>query len=759
MADTELTKDSVTSSHQVNTKSNDTSDSVVEAVNCEKSVQSSDSVENPINNSQVSSQGLTGAKEELVPVSSTPLPEDSKQSIRLKVWDLLEKKNYVLFPRLCKGRIPHFVGSPEAAEKLATLDNFKNAKNIKVNPDKPQAHVRFLTLEAGKNLLVPIPRLRSGLFKRVVPPTGATKEQLKTVVTQQGILNYGQPLGLNDKVSIDLVVMGAVAVSKEGFRIGKGEGYADLEFAIMMKMGAITQDTVVITTVHDEQVFDTLPNHLFKEHDVPVDFIVTPTQVYEVQPRLPKPSGIYWNILSNRRLQLIPILKTLRDQEIAEGKGCELKEVDSDPEDRPIRPFKYIRRLPRQLRKDSQMQGKNQRPQRERSAPPATPNVRPSQRSRQSRTFRRKPVAARSSSAKEQLTRNTESGNVNRRKQQNMVERVRAGGDGVRPMRHRYFPRPKAPIVFSIRLSGITQGTRVRDLKSALSERGIKTYDITWVSNKGRAVLHFSRNEMDKNKKPEILAELTSLNIVEGFPAKLEVKLLGNAKSYKYEWCVNGKPVNMAGRSKIISRLDGTAALLISDVKIEDAGEYSVNVKNKHGEVTSKGSLVVTAKTKTDIPESEPKFNGEVGEISVNRNDSLCIAASITGNPVPDVEWSKDGDIVPQSGRTQLLCDGNKVELKINLCKMNDAGVYKCKLTNKLGEAECSVKVVVNKTSSVSQINNITKDITVAMDDIIAALQDLKVKGEGEEDPKDSLCVEPANPVTTRIESTGVSAV
>lgn len=67
------------------------------------------------------------------------------------------------------------------------------------------------------------------------------------------------------------------------------------------------------------------------------------------------------------------------------------------------------------------MSGKNQRPPRERSAPPATPNARPSQRNRQSRTFRRKPAAARSSSAKEQLTRNTESGNVSKRKQQNVI--------------------------------------------------------------------------------------------------------------------------------------------------------------------------------------------------------------------------------------------------------------------------------------------------------------------------------------------------
>lgn len=55
---------------------------------------------------------------------------------------------------------------------------------------------------------------------------------------------------------------------------------------------------------------------MFKQHDVPVDWIITPTNIYEVKERLPKPSGIIWHILSNRRLELIPILKTLREKEL-----------------------------------------------------------------------------------------------------------------------------------------------------------------------------------------------------------------------------------------------------------------------------------------------------------------------------------------------------------------------------------------------------------------------------------------------------------
>ena len=54
-----------------------------------------------------------------------------------------------------------------------------------------------------------------------------------------------------------------------GYRIGKGEGYADMEYAMMVTMGAVNQDTVVITTVHDCQVVD-IPDELIDEHDLMV---------------------------------------------------------------------------------------------------------------------------------------------------------------------------------------------------------------------------------------------------------------------------------------------------------------------------------------------------------------------------------------------------------------------------------------------------------------------------------------------------------
>ena len=67
----------------------------------------------------------------------------SKQDIRLKVWDHLERHNLANFPRPVHNRIPNFMGASAAGQKLAQIEEFKSAKVVKVNPDKPQEEVRL----------------------------------------------------------------------------------------------------------------------------------------------------------------------------------------------------------------------------------------------------------------------------------------------------------------------------------------------------------------------------------------------------------------------------------------------------------------------------------------------------------------------------------------------------------------------------------------------------------------------------------------
>ncbi|XP_039931111.1 methenyltetrahydrofolate synthase domain-containing protein isoform X1 [Hirundo rustica] len=255
-----------------------------------------------------------------------PLPAlPSKWDIREKVWEYLEASGLAEFPRPVRGRIPNFKGSLQACSSLGELDVFSRAREVKVDPDKPLEGARLAALQARKTLLVPTPRLRTGLFNRIVPPPGASKEILRRCATSQGVKDYSVPVGLDGKAQVDLVVVGSVAVSEKGWRIGKGEGYADMEYAMMVSMGAVREDTPVVTIVHDCQVLD-IAEELLGDHDLTVDYILTPTRTIQTNCKRPKPQGIMWHKVSSEMLGKIPILRTLRSRERQAGKDVTLQD-------------------------------------------------------------------------------------------------------------------------------------------------------------------------------------------------------------------------------------------------------------------------------------------------------------------------------------------------------------------------------------------------------------------------------------------------
>ncbi|NXT05890.1 MTHSD protein, partial [Prunella fulvescens] len=253
----------------------------------------------------------------------TAMAACSKWEIREKVWEHLEAAGLAEFPRPVRGRIPNFKVRRRWA--AASCCSFPRPLCREL-PSVPPSSSQFPS--ARKTLLVPTPRLRTGLFNRIVPPPGATKEMLRICATSQGVRDYSVPVGLDGKAQVDLVVVGSVAVSEKGWRIGKGEGYADMEYAMMVSMGAVQEDTPVVTIVHDCQVLD-IAEELLGDHDLTVDYILTPTRTIQTNCKRPKPQGIMWHkasSVSSEMLGKIPILKTLRCREKQAGKNVTLQD-------------------------------------------------------------------------------------------------------------------------------------------------------------------------------------------------------------------------------------------------------------------------------------------------------------------------------------------------------------------------------------------------------------------------------------------------
>lgn len=89
-------------------------------------------------------------------------------------------------------------------------------------------------------------------------------------------------------------------------------------------------------------MYNSLPSDIFKSHDVPVDIIVTPTEIIRVAERLDRPKDVLWNCISKRRLAELPPLQLLRTkQENDTGLNCTLKETDSEPEEIPSSSYAY----------------------------------------------------------------------------------------------------------------------------------------------------------------------------------------------------------------------------------------------------------------------------------------------------------------------------------------------------------------------------------------------------------------------------------
>ena len=125
-------------------------------------------------------------------------------------------------------------------------------------------------------------------------------------------------MALADLSPVDLVVMGSVAAGEDGARLGKGGGFADLEFALAITAGLIGPHTVCVTTVHELQVVPagTIP---VTGHDVPVDVIVTPERVIYCRPTGPRQTaGIRWEDLTEEKIAAIPLLAAQHAQTQAE---------------------------------------------------------------------------------------------------------------------------------------------------------------------------------------------------------------------------------------------------------------------------------------------------------------------------------------------------------------------------------------------------------------------------------------------------------
>ena len=234
---------------------------------------------------------------------------ENKASARQHAWDRLQAEGLARFPFPPHGRIPNFAGAEAAARRLFEIPVYRDARCIKVNPDSPQKHVRKRALELGIAVIMPTPKLTDGFH--LLDPRAIDAADFGRAATRTTMAEYSRLLALDRIPPVDAIVTGCAAVTSEGHRCGKGAGYSDIEWAILMELGHAP--VPVATTVHDVQVVGAFPPDA---HDLGLHYIVTPTQVITVADPPAGPRGIDFSLLSEADIEAMPMLAELRDRTV-----------------------------------------------------------------------------------------------------------------------------------------------------------------------------------------------------------------------------------------------------------------------------------------------------------------------------------------------------------------------------------------------------------------------------------------------------------
>ena len=230
-------------------------------------------------------------------------PGAAKASVREHIWSLLDAHG-VSLPLSAAGRIPRFGDAKTAADNLAATPAWKRAKSVKVNPDTAQLPVRLRALADGKTVYMAVPYLAGPHpFYLLDPATLGTRAD--EAASSEGAARLAPTVSLDRMRPVDLVVCGSVAVNRDGARVGKGAGYSDIEVALLLEAGLLTEATVLATTVHRLQIVDgDLPE---TEHDFRLDLIASPDELVTCGSPY-RPAGIYPGHLTPDKISAIPVL-------------------------------------------------------------------------------------------------------------------------------------------------------------------------------------------------------------------------------------------------------------------------------------------------------------------------------------------------------------------------------------------------------------------------------------------------------------------
>ncbi|XP_030626728.1 hemicentin-1 [Chanos chanos] len=170
-------------------------------------------------------------------------------------------------------------------------------------------------------------------------------------------------------------------------------------------------------------------------------------------------------------------------------------------------------------------------------------------------------------------------------------------------------------------------------------------------------------------------------------------------------WLKDGRPISTSGSVRIIS---GGRSLRLMHAAVEDAGRYTCVVSNAAGEERKNFDLEIL------VPPSIVD-EGTVKDVKVKEKQNVTLVCEVTGNPVPEIRWLKDGQPITEEERLTVMSHGRF--LQITGAQVADTGRYSCLASNSAGDRSrhFNLNVLVSPTIAGSGPEGSAEDVTVTL--------------------------------------------
>ncbi|KAK7169443.1 hypothetical protein R3I93_005419 [Phoxinus phoxinus] len=204
-------------------------------------------------------------------------------------------------------------------------------------------------------------------------------------------------------------------------------------------------------------------------------------------------------------------------------------------------------------------------------------------------------------------------------------------------------------------------------------------------------------SQLERLYKPVFVQKPSSFRCSEGQTARFDLKVVGRPMPETY-WFHNGQQVVNDYTHKIVVKEDGTQSMIVVPAMPQDSGEWTVVAQNRAGKTTVSMTLTVEAKENL----VRPQFIEKLKNISIKEGSLVELAVKAIGNPLPDIVWLKNSDIISPHKYPHIKIEGTKgqAHFQIPQTSGSDSAWYTATAINKAGRdtTRCRVNVEVEYT-------------------------------------------------------------